>query len=248
MRVGQRPVGDYVERAGGAAEQAPARRTPVTRDQIHDAIARALEQTRGTKPSGGLVDVLTAQACLETASGDRMFNYNFGGIKGQSPSGATAVLTTHEVVNGQQVTIRDGFRAYASLDEGARDYVKVVQTRFSSAMAPAERGDVAGFAAALKKSGYYTASESDYAKGLQAMLAGSASVHPAGARTLGLADALASARASAAFSGGARGPAGPTADDVTRVRDALDADRFSGSFGAPRHHARVESDEDEDDA
>ena len=97
-----------------------------------------------------------------------MYNFNFGGIKGASPSGETANYMTREVIGGRDVHLPQGFRAYASLDEGARDYVAVLRARFPQAYAQAVAGNVDGFAHALKESRYYTASEDQYAAGLRA--------------------------------------------------------------------------------
>jgi flagellum-specific peptidoglycan hydrolase FlgJ len=96
-----------------------------------------------------------------------MYNFNFGGIKGASPAGQTAQCMTHEVVGGQTVTVRQGFRAYGSIDAGADDYVRVLKKSFGAALGKAELADVGGFAHALKQAGYYTASESDYANALR---------------------------------------------------------------------------------
>ena len=152
------------------AREVKLERTQVSRAEIRGAIKRALVKVDGAQPSDKLVDTLTAHSSLETASGDRMFNYNFAGIKGHSPSGMTAVARTREVLGGKDVEIRDGFRAYATLDEGGVDYVRTMKGRFSGALAPAARGDVAGFAHALKSAGYYTAAESDYARGLAGLM------------------------------------------------------------------------------
>jgi hypothetical protein len=75
---------------------------------------------------------------------------------------------THEVLGGQDVTVAQGFRAYGSLEEGARDYVSVLKDRFPAAFAQAASGKVDGFAHALKTSHYYTASEQAYDAGLRA--------------------------------------------------------------------------------
>lgn len=112
--------------------------------------------------------MLSAQVSLETANGAQMYNFNFGGIKGVSPRGETANCMTHEVLDGQNVHISQGFRAYRSLDEGARDYVSVLQNRFPTALAQASAGDLSGFAHALKQAHYYTAPEQEYAAGLTA--------------------------------------------------------------------------------
>jgi len=188
-----------------------AQRTPVTRAELRAAIGRALERTSASKPPAELVDVLTAQASLETASGASMYNFNFGGIKGHAPDGGTASLRTHEVLGGKDVVIRDGFRAYASLDEGARDFVTTMKTRFAGAVDAASRGDVAGFASALKRSGYYTASETDYARGLASLMR-----TPAGAVS-------ATTRSASSCSPMVSAPAfGLTSAGLARVGDALD--------------------------
>lgn len=228
-----------VPRELSAAPSAPARevaptRTPASREQIRAAIGRALERETGTKASPKLVDTLTAQACLETASGERMYNYNFGGIKGRGPSGATAVLRTKEVEGGREVSVKDGFRAYASLDEGATDYVRLVRAKFGGSLDAASKGDLQGFAHALKQAGYYTASETDYAKGL-ASLAGASS--PARPSTV--------ARTSRPLSS-------LSTDLLARVNDTLDQDRAGiaslGPLAPPsRTHAHRAAADDEDD-
>jgi hypothetical protein len=103
-----------------------------------------------------------------------MFNFNFGGIKGKSPEGETATYATREVIDGQSVTMQQGFRAYDSLDAGARDYVSVMRSRFPGAFSQAVVGNVDGFATALKAEHYYTADEAEYARGLKAAGGGSA--------------------------------------------------------------------------
>lgn len=228
MRIGaQAPV--HAPSAAAAPREVAAQRTPVTRGDIRAAIGRALERTNGSRPSSELVDVLTAHASLETASGDRMFNYNFGGIKGASPAGRTAVYRTREVLNGKDVTIRDGFRAYASLDEGALDYVRTMKERFGGALAPAARGDVTGFAGALKRAHYYTASETDYARGLTSLMGASGSrpeTHSSPEKLQLSTTAL------------------------SRVSDSLDAERFFGEFPtslslSPTRAHRASEDEDD---
>ena len=104
-----------------------------------------------------------------------MYNFNFGGIKGAGPHGEVARCRTKEVVNGHEIEIRDGFRAYRSIDEGAVDYVKTMRAQFGSALARAEAGDVDGFAHALKEKRYYTADEGAYASALRRLSGGDAS-------------------------------------------------------------------------
>jgi hypothetical protein len=228
MRVAPR---EGVDKATAAPRQVAAQRTPVTRADLRAAIGRALERSDGQRPPAELVDVLTAHASLETASGDRMYNYNFGGIKGASPSGSTAVCRTHEVVSGKEVVVKDGFRAYASLDEGALDYVRTMKAQFSGALAPAARGDVTGFAGALKRAHYYTASEADYARGLSSLMG-------------------AKAGPGQAPSGAAKPSLGLSSADLSRVEGSLDAERVlsalpSAVSPAPSHTQRASEDEDD---
>lgn len=229
MRVGP---SQGVASAPAVVRQVAPQQTKVTRADLRAAIGRALERTDGQRPPAQLVDVLTAHASLETASGDRMYNFNFGGIKGASPSGCTAACRTREVVNGKEIVIRDGFRAYASLDEGALDYVRTMKTRFGAALAPAARGDVAGFASALKRSHYYTASEADYARGLTSLM-GAPIGHASSGAKVSLATDL-----------------GLSSSLLSRVSDSLDAERWLGamptSFSSSSSRAHDASDEEDD--
>lgn len=233
MRIG---APTSVERAVGATQKVEPQRTPVTRADLRAAISRALERdAHGRRPEAELVNVLTAHASLETASGDRMYNFNFGGIKGASAAGNTAVCRTHEVLGGKDVVIKDGFRAYGSLDEGALDYVRTMKSRFGGALAPAARGDVTGFASALKKAHYYTASEADYARGLTSLMGAPTGQPSADSATASLPPANKFGLSTAALS---------------RVEGTLDAERWLGAMPASlspsptRAHKASEDDDD----
>jgi len=224
---------------GPAHREVAPQRTPATRADLRSAIRRALEHAEGARPPEQLVDVLTAHASLETASGDKMYNFNFAGIKGRSPAGATAVCRTREVIGGHDVVIRDGFRAYATIDEGARDYVRTMKAQFSGALAPAARGDVSGFASALKRAHYYTASEADYARGLTSLMSA-----PGGAASTATHTSASSSLPSLPFAATNLSSSG-----LSRVSDALDAERWLGampsSFGSSsRAHSASDDDDD----
>jgi flagellum-specific peptidoglycan hydrolase FlgJ len=145
----------------------PALRTAASMSAIRASLSRAIESVTGRRATSRTVDVLASQVSLETAGGSQMFNFNFGGIKGAGPGGATASYMTREVLDGSSVHIQQGFRAYSSLDAGARDYVSLVRSRFPQAFHSAAAGDLDGFAHALKSAHYYTAPESEYAAGLR---------------------------------------------------------------------------------
>ncbi len=213
-----------------ATREVAARRTPLSVGQIRSALATAHLEATGRPASAATLDVLTAQVSHETARGDRMFNYNFGGIKGAGPSGATARYTTHErTAEGGDIKIVDGFRAYATPAEGASDYLALLKRRFGGAMAAAEHGDVQGFATALKERGYYTAPVADYANALRGLARES--------RSPGVAVAPAPALRAVELSPSqiSMGPAGapelPTTLEIVRVLDAVAA--MSARIGAP---------------
>ena len=200
-------------RAVGAAvttevRDVPPERTAVSTAEISAAISRAYLQVTGSAPSSAMLRTLTAQASLETGRGTAMYNFNFGGIKGAGPHGESANCLTHEVIGGEDRVVRQDFRAYHSLDEGAVDYVRVMVQRFGSALPAAARGDLGGFAHALKEAGYFTASEASYTSAL-------ASAAGAGAAFQGEeASTRPQAPTAATFS---------TSVDLTRIADALSA-------------------------
>lgn len=194
----------------------PTQRTPASRSDIRASLARASQQLTGQPASPALLTVLTAHASLETGNGRGMYNYNFGGIKGTGPSGLTATAATHEVVNGQSVPTRAGFRAYTSLDEGAQDYVSLLHRRYPGAMDAASRGDIDGFSHALRQGGYYSATELSYTNDLR----GLAGLPP----QPGSAGTATNESLMAGTGTGANGPDGfSSSEALARVLDALSA-------------------------
>ena len=139
-------------------------RTPLTAEQASSLIGDALEHVTGEKPKPETVAILTAQWAHETGHGASMFNYNFAGIKGAGPSGLSVAQRTHEGYGASERTITDNFRAYRSAQEGARDYVSLLKSRFPGALAAAQTGDPAATVHALKQAGYFTGDESAYTR------------------------------------------------------------------------------------
>lgn len=144
-------------------------RTPLTPDQASALIAGALERQTGAPPSKETVAILTAQWAHETGRGASMFNYNFAGIKGTSPAGLSVSQRTREGYGATERTITDNFRAYRTAEEGADDYVALLQRRFPAALDAAKAGDPAGTVRALKQSGYFTGDEVAYTRSVTSM-------------------------------------------------------------------------------
>jgi len=153
------------ERAGVVA----AVRTPLTPDQASSLIAGALERQTGEAPSKETVAILTAQWAHETGRGASMFNYNFAGIKGTSPAGLSVSQRTREGYGATERTITDNFRAYRTAEEGADDYVALLQRRFPAALDAAKAGDPAGTVRALKQASYFTGDEVAYTRSVTRM-------------------------------------------------------------------------------
>jgi hypothetical protein len=141
-------------------------KTPSDPDSIAASIGRGYQQIVGSVPSFNMLRTLTAQALLETNSGAAMYNYNFGGVKGAGPTGETASLSTHEIINGKDTVLKQNFRSYPSLDAGALDFVKLIVKGYSKTLPFAEQNDLTGYANALYAGHYFTADPTKYANRL----------------------------------------------------------------------------------
>lgn len=114
--------------------------------------------------------VLWAHHAHETAGGTRCPGWNLAGIRaGKSWTGLRVSITTFEYIDGHRETqTGQAFRAYASLDEAAADYLRFLYSgRYVRAWERALAGDLDGFCAELKRAGYFTAPVQDYLRGLR---------------------------------------------------------------------------------
>jgi hypothetical protein len=142
----------------------PPTRTPLSGQEAAKALEAAWTKTHGTPPSPSTLSILVGQWAHETGRGASMLNFNFGGLKGTGPSGASTVYRTREGFGANEVQIQDRFRAYASAEEGAGDYLSLLQRRYPEALQAADRGDPAGFVQALKSGGYFTGDPAAYTR------------------------------------------------------------------------------------
>jgi hypothetical protein len=150
-----------------------ATHTPLSDAEAANALSDAWKAVHQEEPAPALLRHLVAQWALETGHGQSMYNHNFGGIKGAGPSGLTTVCRTREGSGASEREVRDGFRAYGSVREGAVDYVRVLSRRFGAALERAKAGDSRGFARELKSAGYYTGAEEAYARQIELLTGGS---------------------------------------------------------------------------
>jgi hypothetical protein len=144
-------------------------RTRLSGDEAANALRAAWTQVRGDPPSAETLSILVGQWAHETGRGASMLNYNFGGLKGTGPSGLSAACSTREGWGDNAVRVIDRFRAYGSAEEGARDYVSLLERRYPDAVSAAESGDARGFVQALKARGYFTDNEAAYSRSVQSL-------------------------------------------------------------------------------
>jgi hypothetical protein len=153
-------------------------RTPLTSGEAANALTRAWTEVVGDQPTGETTALLTAQWAHETGRGASMFNYNFGGIKGEGPSGLSVAQRTREGWGATERTIVDRFRAYESADQGAVDYVKLLVKRFPEAVEAARKGDATGFVHGLKTRGYFTGDQGAYTRSVHRLASEFSGVDP----------------------------------------------------------------------
>jgi hypothetical protein len=142
-------------------------RTAMTPAEVFAALKAAWSTLLPTSPVRSSVLVLLAQWSVETGGGGQSNNWNLAGIKHVPGDGHNyARYLTREVLGGKSVELDQDFRAYASLDDAALDYVRLLRNRFGYAWPAIESADLDDFAHRLRSRGYYTADEHDYAAAL----------------------------------------------------------------------------------
>jgi hypothetical protein len=157
-------------------QNVPLQRTTFGVSAFAKAVIAAWKRARGSFPSRATVGVLWAQYALETGRGAACWNFNLGNVKHTLGDGYDYVMLagTWEVLDGKRVVFQPPhpqtwFRAYASLDAAMRDHLELLVRRFAPAWPAVEAGDPVAFAHELKRRGYYTAPEADYARGLASL-------------------------------------------------------------------------------
>ena len=175
----------------GVERQAKA--TPVTPEQVFLALASAWQVLTGALPDRHVLHILHAQSALETGHWKSISNYNLGGAKKHGTCDWTHFTTTErfgttsadkylasskpgsEVVllkdDGKFKTLKfsgkqsmNCFASWETLTDASRDHLAMLFRRFPAAIEQAKKGDAKAYVHELKKSGYFTASEDDYAK------------------------------------------------------------------------------------
>ena len=153
----------------GAMSETQVQRTatPVTAQDVLNALAEAWPQVMATDP-GSALQILVAQSAFETGAWAAVWNWNLGNVK-YSPGAGTDwfTMTATEGSGAGTTMVASKWRSYPSLAQGAAAWLGVLSRGYSSALSYAVAGDVDGFVQALKDGGYFTGDESQYDAGVQ---------------------------------------------------------------------------------
>lgn len=174
-------------------QERAARATPVSPEQVFVSLAGAWQILTGSIPDRKIIHILHAQSALETGHWKSISNYNLGGAKKHGECDWTYFTTTERFPDataqkyvasskpGSEVSVLkqgDGwttlkfsgkqqmncFASWETLDDAAKDHLALLFRRFPKAVEKAKAGDAIGYVRELKKGGYFTASEEEYAK------------------------------------------------------------------------------------
>ena len=174
-------------------QERPAKRTPVSPEQVLLSFATAWQMLTGSPPDRKVLHILHAQSALETGHWKSLWNFNLGGAKkhgtcdwtyfttterfptatadkylASSKPGAEVSLVkleeTHKTLKFSGKQSMNCFASWEDLDTAAKDHLSLLFRRFPTAIEKAKAGDVDGYVRELKKRGYFTASEEEYMK------------------------------------------------------------------------------------
>jgi len=119
--------------------------------------------------SDDALSVCWAQWALETGRGKRCYNWNLGNRKARRDE-PYMLLRTWEMIDGKRVELVDRFAAFDSLEAGAVDYLAfMLRPQYRRVWEAFCAGDATLAARELKRLGYYTADEGEYARGLSSL-------------------------------------------------------------------------------
>lgn len=175
-------------------QERPAKRTPVTPEQVFLALATAWQLLTGSAPDRKIIHILHAQSALETGHWKSIMNFNLGGAKKHGDNDWCFFTTTEtwptaraqsELASskpGSEVTLvrtnpngtmtlrysgkqrMNCFASWETLDEAAEAHLGLLFRRYPKALERAKVGDATGYVRELKRGGYFTASEEEYSR------------------------------------------------------------------------------------
>lgn len=195
------PVGASVSREGRiigrTSREVAYQETHLTGQQAAAYIIQAWRQLHnGQSPPNGVAQLLVSQWALETGTGRRMINYNFGGIKAVRGGLRTRYGTTEGAVStGNFQRARLWFQAYGSPEEGALHFVRILSAgmhreglaQYIRALEGGTEREVAAanYVRQLRRTNYFTGDVEDYARNVSSISTGVANTWVQNASTSG---------------------------------------------------------------
>lgn len=152
---------------GGPDREVAQNWTKLTPADALVALREGWSTVFGYPPTAQALTMLKAQWAHETANGTKMLNYNFGGLKGRSPEGATVQAMTSEGEGENARRVSQYFRAYSTAAAGAADFIHLLGRKYPDAIMAARAGQPEAYVAALRAGGYFTGSPSQYLSNLK---------------------------------------------------------------------------------
>ena len=140
---------------------------------IRAAVKNAVIDILGVKNNVDVtVDILMGQLGMETGF-KSLHNNNVGnlmaaGSPNQYWKGDVIILLAHEYDKNKKIYYNHSlFRSYDTLNDGVGDWARLLKSKFPSAVAKAESGDIEGFVTELKNNRYFTAPVEKYLAGVK---------------------------------------------------------------------------------
>lgn len=151
--------------------------TPLEAAAVARAFDAAFRVRIGGEPSARTLAILMAQSALESGRWKSLHCFNFTNIKAsETYDGFYCLYRCNEIINGKVEWFTPPhpqcrFRAFHTAAEGAADYLGFLQrARFKPAWDQALAGDPVAFVAALKRGGFFTASEEPYRRAVVSLM------------------------------------------------------------------------------
>jgi len=152
--------------------------TPLTAREVCRAFQSAFFGVTLQLPTKETLALLMAQSALESGRWKSLHCFNFTNIKAADTyEGLYCLYRCNEIINGKVEWFdpphaQCRFRAFKTIEDGATDYLTFLATRkrYADSWAQALRGDPSAFVSALKRAGFFTASEEPYRRAVASLM------------------------------------------------------------------------------
>lgn len=150
--------------------------TPLSEEAAALALKEGWRNVFDEIPTIEQLSLLWSQSALETGRWKFIHNNNFGNIK-VIPGHVYSMFRCNEIINGKTQWFdpphpQTAFCAYLTPEAGAEAYIRFLaqKKRYQPAWQEVINGNPQAFCHQLKVSGYYTASETLYTKGVVSLV------------------------------------------------------------------------------